>query len=81
MKRKPPLDYVRVKWQLISLKKKSFLVLKDDSAKRLSCSFVLRSSAMKFCNTSYRPNPLEIKTKGILRISLSFRPYRTVSIT
>lgn len=64
-----------------SKKKKSFSVLKDDSAKRLSCSFVLKSSTMKFCNTSYRSNPLEIKTKGILCISLTFRPYRMVSIT
>lgn len=64
-----------------SKKKKKFLVLKDYSAKRFSCSFVLRSSTMKFCNTSYLPNPLEIKTKGILHISLVFRPYRMVSIT
>lgn len=76
MKRKPQINCVRKKWQLILLKKqkKSFLEVKDDSAKRLACSFVLRSGTMKICNTSCHPSPLEIKTKGILHISLVFRP-------
>lgn len=66
---------VTKKRQLISLKKKkSFLALKDASAKRLACSFVLRSGTMKLCNTSCISSPLEIKTKGILHISLVFRP-------
>lgn len=78
MKRKTQINCVRKKWQVILLKKKikSFLALKDDSVKRLACSFVLRSGTMKICNTSCLPSPLEIKTKGIFHISLVFRPRR-----
>jgi len=62
MKRKPKINFVRKKWQLITLKKiKSLLALKDGSAKRFVCSFVLRSGTMKICNTSCLSSPLKIK--------------------